>query len=166
MTDDPTAAPLPLPSFPGFPFGGQDLRTMTSMGGLQEIGRTFRDVMERHDRAIDALFEDEQLKVLTGSAIKYGEKMVSIGRLRNHLKRILSYLVALGVTTQVDPNTATPDQVVQEIARLRAAYNQWRLKQSKLVTKMIREALEMFQGLRRPARQPAGATPQSPKRPS
>lgn len=82
------------------PWLQQDLRTIASLGGLQEIARTFREVMEKNDKAADELFESRDLKDALKVAQEHGPGPISerwvhgesaMKVLRSHLIRIIAY---------------------------------------------------------------------------
>jgi hypothetical protein len=140
----------------------QDMQSLASHSGLQEIVRTYREVMERNDREFDSLIGEPVVARVTKIAndslmwdpVWFEDtdkaKQFREGRLTRphrqlvaHLERVIGFMRSLGVPDEVDLGPAQRD--IQQAARLvdvlRAHYNRWRLDQSNIVAANIREAI-------------------------
>jgi len=92
----------------------QDMQSLTSLAGLQEITRTYREVMERNDREVDELFSARIVSHALERAQTWNpnpqlneiDKDIFIDsphpELFYHLKRIITFMSTLGIPIEVD----------------------------------------------------------------
>ena len=128
----------------------QDIKTLASLGVLQEIGKTHREVMERHDKEmerhdkeVDALFPFDCVHLININSRRRVTVASEHWELVGRLKLIMAYFSGLGLPCDVDLTAASNDLEVciSTIVKLKACYNKWRMEQSAIVAQKITDAI-------------------------
>lgn len=156
MSNGPDSRPAFVPPF----VLSQDLSLLTSLTGLQEIVKTYREVIERNDKAMDALLFASEVQHVIDRSRKQATSFEEPSRqqmfietprmmLGRYIRDALALMSALGIEPKIDVTQAESDlwSAVTTIQSLRGVYNKSRFEQSDAVAGKIRDALGKLESL-------------------